>query len=196
MEDGSYKYSNEESDAFSYTSASSLSTFAPFEKMYDYFEEQIAPIKNKVVGVTSKALSREDIGTIASKSLYHYANDTYPQYSVIASIINSGGVRQTIPAGEVSYGQIYAALPFDNTNNVCSITGADLKRLYLDNDSYYYSYCDEDSFSIKDNEQYNVITLSYISDGKYGRSFTVLERDGNYLRNIVADYFMEAMGNA
>ncbi len=196
MEDGSYKYSDEGSDMFSYTSASSLSTFAPFERMYAYFEEQIAPIKNKVVGTTNKTLSRDDIGAIASKALYRYADDTYHQYNVVASVINSGGVRQTIPAGEVSYGQIYAALPFDNTNNICSIMGSDLKRLYLNNGSYYYSYCDEDSSSLKDNERYNVITLSYISDGKYGKNFTVLERDANYLRNIVADYFMEAISDA
>ncbi len=191
MDDGSYKYDSEGSDTFSYTSASSLSTNAPFEEMNVYFEKQISDIKNKVVGTASAFLSKDDIGEIGAKSLYRYAEDNYADYNVTAAIINTGGVRQTIPAGEVTFGQIYAVFPFDNTNNICSIRGADLKRNYL-NSSYYYCYSKDDSSSFSDNETYNVITLSFISDGNNGRRYlTVLERDDYYLRDIVADYFRE-----
>ncbi len=196
MDDGSYKYSAEESDMFSYSSASSLLINAPFEELNAYFEEKIAPIKNKVVGTSDKPLSKDDIGAIGSEALYRYAEDNYPEYEVAASFINTGGVRQTIPSGEVTYGQIYASLPFDNTNNICSIGGRELKSQFLNNGGYYYSYCEGNVSSIEDNKEYNVITLSFISDGKYGKSLTVLKRDGNYLRNIVADYFKEVTENA
>ncbi|NMO13713.1 bifunctional metallophosphatase/5'-nucleotidase [Pyxidicoccus fallax] len=44
-------------------------------------------------------------------------------------IMNPGGVRADLPAGPLSFGQVYEVLPFDNTVAVLQLTGAELRRL-------------------------------------------------------------------
>lgn len=45
------------------------------------------------------------------------------------AVTNGGGLRQDLPAGEVTYGQLYEALPFDNTFASAEITGAQMAEL-------------------------------------------------------------------
>ncbi|MCP3140465.1 bifunctional metallophosphatase/5'-nucleotidase [Pyxidicoccus xibeiensis] len=44
-------------------------------------------------------------------------------------VMNPGGVRADLPAGPLSFGQVYEVLPFDNTVAVLQLTGAELRRL-------------------------------------------------------------------
>lgn len=45
------------------------------------------------------------------------------------SLLNSGGLRADLPAGELTYGHVYNVLPFDNTVATVTVTGEELKRL-------------------------------------------------------------------
>jgi 5'-nucleotidase len=45
------------------------------------------------------------------------------------AVMNPGGVRADLPAGPLSFGQVYEVLPFDNTVAVLQLTGAELRRL-------------------------------------------------------------------
>ncbi|MFY2559322.1 bifunctional metallophosphatase/5'-nucleotidase [Corallococcus terminator] len=45
------------------------------------------------------------------------------------ALLNSGGLRADLPAGELTYGAVYEVLPFDNTLAVLTLTTAELKRL-------------------------------------------------------------------
>ncbi|MCP3057724.1 bifunctional metallophosphatase/5'-nucleotidase [Myxococcus sp. K38C18041901] len=45
------------------------------------------------------------------------------------AVINSGGLRADLPAGELTYGAIFEVLPFDNTLSVVTLTGAQLTKL-------------------------------------------------------------------
>lgn len=188
--DGVYEFDS--MDSFDYQSAPSLQTNEPFEEMNAYFSAQIESVKMRVVGTTENALSKDEIGLIGAQALYRYARKTYPNDDVVAAFINTYGVRQTIGAGDVTFGQIYSVFPFDNTNNLCTITGYQLRKSFLSS-SYYYSYYDDQDLlnSLETNKRYHVMTLSYVSDGNYGWSLTVEKRDDYYLRNIVADYFAE-----
>jgi 5'-nucleotidase len=46
-------------------------------------------------------------------------------------LLNSGGLRADLPAGELRYGDVYEVLPFDNTIATITITGEELRRLLL-----------------------------------------------------------------
>jgi 5'-nucleotidase len=46
------------------------------------------------------------------------------------SLVNSGGIRTSLDAGEITYDGIFRALPFDNLLNVVELKGAEVKLLY------------------------------------------------------------------
>lgn len=46
------------------------------------------------------------------------------------ALVNSGGIRTSLDAGEITYDGIFRALPFDNLLNVIELTGAQVKLLY------------------------------------------------------------------
>lgn len=45
------------------------------------------------------------------------------------AILNGGGLRASLPAGELTYGQLYESQPFDNRVAKLRVTGAELKRV-------------------------------------------------------------------
>jgi 2',3'-cyclic-nucleotide 2'-phosphodiesterase (5'-nucleotidase family) len=49
------------------------------------------------------------------------------------SLTNGGGLRADLPAGELTYGQLFEALPFDNRFAIVDVTGKDLRKLVTSN---------------------------------------------------------------
>ncbi len=49
------------------------------------------------------------------------------------ALMNGGGLRADLPAGNLTYGALYEVLPFDNHLAVVDMTGAELRRLLLQN---------------------------------------------------------------
>ncbi len=49
------------------------------------------------------------------------------------AMTNGGGLRQDLPAGELTYGQLFAAMPFDNRFALVDVTGAQLQKIVLAN---------------------------------------------------------------
>ncbi len=45
------------------------------------------------------------------------------------ALMNSGGIRNDLAAGEITYGEVYAVMPFDNDLVVAELTGSQLRRL-------------------------------------------------------------------
>lgn len=49
------------------------------------------------------------------------------------SLTNGGGLRADLPAGELEYGQLYEAIPFDNRFAIVELKGAHLRKLVTSN---------------------------------------------------------------
>ncbi|HSR96525.1 MAG TPA: 5'-nucleotidase C-terminal domain-containing protein [Kofleriaceae bacterium] len=49
------------------------------------------------------------------------------------ALTNGGGLRADIPAGELTYGQLFEAIPFDNRFAIVEVTGDELQRLVTTN---------------------------------------------------------------
>src|ERR1044071_5877860 len=49
------------------------------------------------------------------------------------AMTNGGALRADLPAGELSYGELFEAMPFDNRFAVVSLTGKDLRTLVTAN---------------------------------------------------------------
>jgi 5'-nucleotidase len=49
------------------------------------------------------------------------------------AVTNAGGLRADLPAGELTYGQLFEAIPFDNRFAIVEVTGADLRTMVTGN---------------------------------------------------------------
>jgi 2',3'-cyclic-nucleotide 2'-phosphodiesterase (5'-nucleotidase family) len=49
------------------------------------------------------------------------------------SVTNGGGLRADLPAGELTYGQLFEAIPFDNRFAIVELSGGDLRQLLTGN---------------------------------------------------------------
>jgi 5'-nucleotidase len=49
------------------------------------------------------------------------------------SVTNGGGLRADLPAGELTYGELFSALPFDNRFAIIDVTGKELRQLVTGN---------------------------------------------------------------
>ena len=103
----------------------------------------------------------------------------------------------TLPAGDVTYGQLQSLFPFDNDLVLCSISGRDLKERFVETDNdRYYIYCGdygtEVCRNIDPNGTYYIIVDSYTS--VYApNNLTEIARyqTGLYARDFLADYIKQ-----
>ncbi len=96
--------------------------------------------------------------------------------------------------GEVKYSDLQSIFPFDNTLDLCSIKGSDLKSKFINTSNsnyfvYYGDYGQSVRFSIDDNATYYIIVDSYTSSYAPNR-LTVIDSlgEGLYARDLLADY--------
>ena len=114
------------------------------EKLSDY-KAQVDAKKNDPIGVATDSLNHiripthtyggvdgasmplgSDIAPLVSKAFYEAS------LRADACIQNAGGVRVSIPAGNISYGDAYTLLPFSNTLFEIDMTGAQIKQVLED----------------------------------------------------------------
>lgn len=93
--------------------------------LYDaYLINEINNVKNEVIGEADGAFSRQQLGKLAVDEMLAYGQSV--KQDVVASFHNTGGVRSAIDAGEVTYGELYKAFPFDNELMIVEVTGSQL----------------------------------------------------------------------
>ncbi|MPM90581.1 Trifunctional nucleotide phosphoesterase protein YfkN [bioreactor metagenome] len=108
-------------------------------ELVSFYGKAAEPLAAKSSGVIAASASRalgpageSVLGRMVADSMLHATRDAAAGGAQIA-FMNSGGVRaDLVPAsnsGEVSYGQLYAVLPFGNHLVVQSYSGAQLRRL-------------------------------------------------------------------
>jgi len=81
--------------------------------------------RNRLTGVTlSRVLgrARERVSPLGATA----AQAARAAMGAEIGLVNAGGLRANLPAGELRYGQLYSALPFDDGLAVVRMTGADL----------------------------------------------------------------------
>jgi 5'-nucleotidase len=85
----------------------------------------------RVVGRTTEPLSnaREEtaFGNLITDAFVDYGRQQ--GWKTDLAFYNMGGVRATFPAGQLTFGQLYEALPFSNTVVNVDLTGADLAAI-------------------------------------------------------------------
>ena len=97
-------------------------------KDLEVFEEEAKPILGEVIGQAAEAFthnSKEDNVTLLGRwSSEVMKNKT----GVQIAIQNGGGLRRTLEKGNITMGDLYEIMPFDNQLVTLEMTGADIKK--------------------------------------------------------------------
>ena len=168
------------------------------QQLLDKYAEQIAP-SNKVLGYNSYYRNSNYLNKLIAQL---YCDLGLKEWGDKYKIVLGGGFINArspynLPTGEVTYGDLQALYPFDNQIVLCSISGYNLRRKFLEtnNDRYFIS-CSEYGESIQNNinssATYYVIVDSYTSEYAYN-GLTVIDRyDPNvFARDLLAEYIKE-----
>jgi len=98
------------------------------QAIYDKYAKTIDPIKNEVIGKAAVELSHDAKANNVTL-LGAWATDVMRD-NVKADIAfqNGGGLRRTMPAGDITMGLMYEIMPFDNTIYTFDLLGSDVKK--------------------------------------------------------------------
>ena len=161
---------------YNYTSDNTLSSV--FEKYDEYME-----IGDTVLITVDQDIDRYDIGIEVAHSMFL-------KYNTDFAVINSGGVRTSIEAGEVTYAEVFQILPFENEVYIVTLSG-EMLRAYLDNNTSGIYYWGIFLDTIIDSEYYDVAIVDYVY---LGYTFEAYRNDTCIDTNdLIRDVFIEYM---
>jgi 5'-nucleotidase len=118
----------------------------PIEQGGDYEGSPVEPMQ-AVSAIVAEAAQRADeirserLGAILESALRHRLPPESPLGNLFTDAMLEmtdadiaihnvwGGIRAELPAGEVTYGDVYRVMPFDNRVAIVELTGADLRRI-------------------------------------------------------------------
>ena len=133
---------------YKYTAGEHLSSvFAKYE--------QFMKIGDTVMFTTEESVSRYDVGVQVAHSMY-------VKYGTDYAVINTGGVRTSIDAGEVTYAEIFQILPFENEVYIVTLSGEMLKE-YLSGAAVYSWGIGKEN--IHSGEYYTLAIVDYVYVG-------------------------------
>ena len=90
-------------------------------------QREVAPLKGEVLGRTENGLAHD---RYQLSSLGQWVADVMLEASgADIAFENGGGLRASLPAGTVTMGDLYTVMPFDNTLQVVSMTGTQVRAV-------------------------------------------------------------------
>lgn len=166
---------------------SELSTYQEeptIAEIYARYEGEINLIKSEVLGNLTTTMEDAKIAKLASKVMLMEANK---QFSADIAVHNTGGIRETLKAGTITYGDIYKTLPFDNTVVVIEdVLGSVINAVKQGNEYYYRDGLDW----IDSDETYTLVTINFISENNSNLAyFPQSTLENVFVRDLLADYF-------
>ena len=150
--------------------------------VFEKYAEYIA-IGNTVMFTADESLDRYDVGIYVAYSMYL-------KYGVDLAVINSGGVRTNIEAGDVTYADIFQILPFENEVYIVTLSGTLLKS-YLNNAGGIYSWGIYQEY-IVDSEYYTLAIVDYVYLGSYFANYrndTCVDTN-DLIRDVFIDWLL------
>lgn len=91
----------------------------------DDYAAEIEAIKNEVIGETTAAITRN---YRMESEMGDWVTDIMRAYdpAIDFAFTNSGGLRADIDVGDLTFGEVFEVMPFDNTNVIVDLTGAQI----------------------------------------------------------------------
>lgn len=105
---------------------------AEVQKIADEAAAAAAPKRNEKLGVTLTAVVAKSYGLESAEGNWFTDLMLATQPAHVA-LTNGGGLRADLPAGELTYGALYEAMPFDNRFAHVDVKGSHIRRLIATN---------------------------------------------------------------
>ena len=157
-----------------------------------YLTPEVDAKLNNVLGSFSYTYSQNDLTELVTRYMYQYYIDNYNEYEIYATNYNKA--RTALPAGNITYKDVFKAFPFDNNLVVMKLKGDVLADV---NYGVFYIPREE---TLIDDKDYYIFTIDYIAeyDVYYASSMGVeiVARYQDVLpRDVFATYFAQEFGN-
>ncbi len=167
------------------------------DALLEKYSDILEPTK-AVLGYASSPLDRDELRQMVAMLYYQKGVEVWgDNYNIVLG----GGFMSArnpgyIAKGDVNYSMLQSIFPFDNELVLCSISGADLDRVFFKttNDNYFF-HCGEYAEKVYDNldrtATYYVVTDTYSSTYEPNH-MTEIERLGEeyYARDMLRDYIL------
>ena len=165
-----------------------------FELM-DKYSEEIAKA-NEVLGTLSRDVYSSEICKLVAKVYYQKGLDVWgDDYPIV---LGGGFISARSPynlnKGKVTYSDVYSILPFDNQLVLCSISGKDLMRVFIETTNtryyiYYEEYGSDAIANIDPKATYYIVTDTYTSTYSPNNLTEIVRLNQSiYARDLLADY--------
>jgi 2',3'-cyclic-nucleotide 2'-phosphodiesterase (5'-nucleotidase family) len=179
------------------------------------YKLQIDEAMNKVIGQTAKELRCEradlesPLGNFIVDLMLYQTSKIYDMPLDIC-VVNNGGLRVPINAGNVTVGNIFELMPFENEVVVLTLTGSDLLELLAYEAKYRKTsfanaklkYTEEGLLisamiggePLQATKTYKLVTYDYLANGGDGMTcFEKLKREpmGITVRTMIIDHIAE-----
>lgn len=179
-----------------YNRATTLIEDPAVKAIVDGYKADLEPILNEVLGTTDKELTH-DRNVPGTSLLGQWTTDVMRKVAgTQIGITNGGGLRVPLAKGNITMGNMYEVMPFDNTLVTMQLKGSDLKRViengignaaigwvqvggikvYYDEDAEFMDRITamflEDGTAIKMDETYSVVTNDFMFTGGDKFDFT------------------------
>ncbi len=112
-------------------------TDAEFEKTLDPYKSKMDQIMNELLIVSEqpllKGLPESSLGDFASDAILKKTNDNYKpddNMPVNICLLNNGGLRAELPKGNITRGNAFELMPFENSIFILTLSGEKTKQLF------------------------------------------------------------------
>lgn len=158
---------------------------------YNSYNTQLQPILDKVEGVTDTELTHDRFATGSSILGQWVADVMRKAAGTQIGIQNGGGLREPIAKGNITMGDLYTVMPFDNTLVKMNLKGSDLKRVIengIENNNVgWVQLAGVKVYYDKDAKAGSRITAMFLDDG------TPIDMNKTY--SVVTNDFMATGGD-
>jgi 2',3'-cyclic-nucleotide 2'-phosphodiesterase (5'-nucleotidase family) len=155
--------------------------------VFQKYEEHMA-IGDTVLLNIDESISRYDVGISVAHSMYL-------KYNTDFAVINSGGVRTSIEAGDVTYADLFQVLPFENEVYIVTLSGAEMREYLMRNSSAIY-YWGIDIYSLEDSQSYTMAIVDFVYLGYYFEDYrndSCIDTN-DLIRDVFIDFVKENAG--
>lgn len=141
-------------------------------KLVAHWERKVADIVDEPIGRAERAIGKNDLTGIIEKVMRRAAGADL-------AYMNRGGVRASIPSGEVLRRHIWNVLPFGNELAYGRVLGANLPNEFKNRPN------------IDPNREYVVATNNFIA-AKWAERGVTLDRQGPMIRDLLIEWVVES----
>lgn len=130
------------------------------QNLIDNSNEQIAAEAAEVLTNLDGALdSREGLPRLVCHAIANYVQQNYAEQNVVLTMTNQG--RSNLYSGELTYSELYEAVPFDNAIYIARVSGADIWN-EASYDSNFIWRISGETIENSNDVYYNIAVIDYL----------------------------------